>query len=112
MIQLLQHLHNFIIRDHMHELNLMRHVPQHIAHLAVTLYEPEFSIFQPMLFCESLDEQAGGLEVVARETREEVVRYLQVEAAVHEGEVFGADYVCCGAQLTVGEGFGWAEVGC
>ena len=40
------------------------------------------------------------------------MRYLEVEAPVEEGEGGRTDYVCCCAELAVGEGFGWAEVGC
>ena len=49
--------------------------------------------------------------VGARETGEEVVCDLEVEAAVDEGDGVGAGDVYGCAELAVHEGFGGAEVG-
>lgn len=102
---------NLPIRHHLHDLQLIRHTLQRPPNLPIALPKPKLGVLQPLLLAELLNQIRRVEEVVPRETREEVVRDLEVQSAVQEGERGVADDVGCGAELAVHEGFGGAEVG-
>lgn len=89
----LQRFPNVCICDHAHNLNLVCNLLQDTPHVLVPFYKSKFGVFQSLLFCKLFDEKTCFAEVVTRETGEEVVRDLEMETAVDELDVRGANHV-------------------
>ena len=100
------------VSNHRHDLDLVRNPAKRVQHVIVALDKSKFGIDKALLACKLLDEHTCLLEVVSREAGEEVVRDLEVEAAVDEAEGVRADDVDGCAELAVDEGFDGPEVGC
>ena len=99
------------VRHHANNLDLVSNLLEDAGNLTVALDKAELGVLEPALLGELLDDEARLAEVVAGEAREEVVRDLEVQAAVDELDRGRADHVDGGAQLAREEGLAGAEVG-
>lgn len=98
------------LRYRSYNLRLVGHLSQHARNFLVSFNKPELGVLQTLLFGVLLHNGACGAEVVSREPREEVVRHLQVQAAVDELYGRRANYVYGRSELACKEGFRHAEV--
>lgn len=81
---------------------------QHASHLRIAVHEPELGVLQPTLLRELLHDQARLAEVVPGQTREEVVRYLQVQPAMDKLDALRANHIDSRAELAREERLNWA----
>lgn len=91
-------------------LNLVAHLLQPVQDLLVAILEAEKNIWDVRLGAELLDQGLDLAQVMSGYTGKEVVDGLELETAVDEVEPGGAVDIHGGAQLALGEGFGFAEV--
>lgn len=90
----------------------------HLCHLVeprqdhlVAINKALVVISDPCLFAELNDKTLCLAEVMPGQSREEMVDSLELEATVKKIEPLGAVHIQGGAELALGEGLGWAQVG-
>ena len=88
---------------HSDDPSLLGHILEHTEDFAIALDEAKLMVCQPTLGGKLFDEEARFTQVVSRQSREEMVCYLEVETTVDKTQRIGADNVCCSAELTSDE---------
>ena len=99
------------VRDHADDLDLVGNLLEHASDLPIALDEAKLGVLEATLLGELLDDQARLAEVVPREPREQVVRYLQVQPAMDELDPRRANHVHRRPELARKERLHGAEVG-
>lgn len=91
--------------------DLLRNSPQSPHHFPIPAHKTKLGVRQSILRRERLYQHARLAQVVFGQPREQVVRHLEVQSAMHELDALVADDVGRRAHLPIREGIAGPEVG-
>ena len=91
------------LRDLTQNFNLFSDIPQHTDHFLVAIHESKFVVAQALLLGKVFHKLTRTSEVMARQSREEMMCHLKMESSMDKFHRIRADHIRRSTQLSMGK---------